>query len=1824
MKQTPKSQCLFSKLEISRFQEFAKIPMHRDILTRFYWKLSTWGNPGNVEKYYMDTGNCSNFIRKNIALRVGVTKIDTHIKNCIIMNGTEVKPLGSVWLHLAMENMNIPTRFYVLDDLEVPAKIGYKFMNEHVESIEQNFGETIFKLKRNADGKLNKHGIVSEDLADYLNCMKNGAHIETVIKLNSLYDYLFNNKKNNVNIETAETQGNNENREEKNVLHPETIIPNFVGQETDSLDKCKQGELEDQKLVENVDKPETPIWNPYMDGLEDIDFRADVEYDLYSHYLYTDFKEAVGENQIDYDSVKFTNRMLHNHEVDATFLIVNSKSAYKELKSFVHLPYGLTEYLEGRIFSFPNQKLWGIVMNGTKRSIIDTDELFEGLVDGFHNSPEFVASAKTVQIISFKNVLDVLELNMLRYVAQTFKKLFIILASEKDSYGAYIYNTELANVNDDMGLVFLSNSSHNPVTSSNNTVDNPTESPVNCCYPTRSVCNQNTQTVSEDKFSSERKSNFQKETKKDIIYRNQGTQTDNLFIEQIENSYNHKGVKHPIEFTCDYRFYLELSTTENAEKSTSYLLDTGAQMNIVTAKRAKEIGAVYIDTMDVAGIRGIEDSKTLCTLGSIWVRLKIGEHVIPTKFYVINNLPVPAILGAEFIKTHIETIGDNFGYGIFKANAQPKKKYLEDNYVGWDFVRHDSETYNQHKKIEDFIDNNTPSDGGLIQEKKTNTEKNETYKANTPLHEHHVGKNRDIGKIFVMDEYYEEQDEDQDPSMLEYRKLIELNGNDRVETIINTVNLNHLNNENFSAIEAIMEQYSDVFYLKGDKLTITDAAIHEIETTTNVPINKRQYRFPESTKRQINEEIDEMHRQGIIKHSKSPWNAPVLCIPKKDLDEKGNKKYRIVVDFRALNLITKPFVYPIPRINEIFDDLGNNTYFSTLDLKSGFYQVPIHPRDAAKTAFSTPKGHFEFTRMPMGLRNSPSTFQRLMNTVLYELGDIKAIVYLDDIIVFGRTIEEHNRNLCRVLEAMRRHNLKIEPTKCQILRTELKYLGHTINKDGISPTDENIKAIREMAVPTTVKGVRSFLGTVNFYGKFIPKIAEIRKPLNDLLKKNAKFIWNNECQLAFESLKNFLTSDLLLVRPNYEDTFVLTTDASEYAIGAVLSNVHSINKPIAFASRGLVGAERRYHTIEKELLAIVWAVEYFRHYIYGQNFIVYTDHRPLISIWHLKETSPTLTRLRLKLQGLDCDIRYKQGKENVVADFLSRLHSDEIGNVEQPKSVMAITRQQTRRQQLIIDNNDDAGDLDVDLNTSKIFDDPELTNIDISDNDDPSHELDNTSYEDFKKALNNAEIDDSKLIISKNIKDEKQCDARFVILNSKSAFNEFASLYDCPHGIKDFIKEESLIYPERKVMGMILGGKSNSLIECKSFFESIMAQFDNCPDFITKACNIHMISFRKIRQYEIINVIKYIAWKLDKEIILYNADAERINVSKNEIETILYEFHDAPLGGHVGAKRMHKKIALLYEWPNMRRDIENYVKQCDACQRNKIWSQNKIPMKITTTSSEPFEKVYMDIVVLPESDFGNRYGLVMQDDLTRFLIIAPMDNQESDTVAKTFVENYICKFGTPLQLVTDQGSNFMSEVFKQICKILKIKKINTSAYHPQANLVERSNREFKTYLRQYVAGNPRVWDQHLPYFMFEYNTTENSSTKYSPFELLYGRAARIPTSIYKIKDERLSYDDYITELKSIFKNLHDKTKDNLLKSKEVRKQYYDKKAKEWQPMWGDLVLVHANPTGAGQKLQSYWRGPYEVIDLPSEQTTIIKNGSKFEQVHNNRLRKYYD
>lgn len=452
----------------------------------------------------------------------------------------------------------------------------------------------------------------------------------------------------------------------------------------------------------------------------------------------------------------------------------------------------------------------------------------------------------------------------------------------------------------------------------------------------------------------------------------------------------------------------------------------------------------------------------------------------------------------------------------------------------------------------------------------------------------------------------------------------------------------------------------------GEKLTSTSLIKHKILTTDENPVYTKLYRYPHVFKKDVEEQIKELFDNGIIQHSISPYSSPVWVVPKK-IDASGKRKVRVVIDYRKINDKTINDKFPIPQIEEILDNLGKSAYFTTLDLKSGFHQIEMDPDDQKKTAFSTALGHFEFTRMPFGLKNAPATFQRAMNNVLSNYIGSICYVYLDDIIIIGKNLQDHLNNVSKILKRLSDFNLKIQLDKCEFLRRETEFLGHIIAPDGIKPDPEKIRKIQEWKLPSNQKEIKQFLGLVGYYRRFIKDYSKLTKPLTKLLQKDEKVNLNDqEYQEAFKHLKNIIVSDQILSYPDFELPFILTTDASNYALGEVLSQViDKTEKPIAFASRTLNKTESNYSTTEKEALAIIWAVTKFKPYLYGNKFTLVTDHKPLIYIKNSNKNAK-LIRWRLDLENYDYDVIYKTGKTNVVADALSRkveVNNNQLENV---------------------------------------------------------------------------------------------------------------------------------------------------------------------------------------------------------------------------------------------------------------------------------------------------------------------------------------------------------------------------------------------------------------------------------------------------------------------------------------------------------------------------------------------------------------------------------
>ncbi|XP_063994529.1 uncharacterized protein LOC135172231 [Diachasmimorpha longicaudata] len=477
---------------------------------------------------------------------------------------------------------------------------------------------------------------------------------------------------------------------------------------------------------------------------------------------------------------------------------------------------------------------------------------------------------------------------------------------------------------------------------------------------------------------------------------------------------------------------------------------------------------------------------------------------------------------------------------------------------------------------------------------------------------------------------------------------------ERAKSIQNLLYLDHLTETENTVITELISQHQDLFVLNGEALGATNAIFHQINTIDDVPVFKRQYRFPPIHKDEIIKQCTELEARGIIKPSDSPYSSPIWIVPKKE-DSLGNKRWRMVIDYRSLNEKTIGDAYPLPNINEILDQLGNAQYFSSFDLASGFHQIPIHPNDTHKTAFSTPYQHYEFTRMPFGLKNAPPTFQRMMDKVLIGLQGKELFVYMDDIVIYSQTLEEHVRKFQNLSERLRKAGLQLEPDKCHFLKKEINYLGHIISSDGVRPEPKKLTAVQNFPRPTNQKNIRQFLGLTGYYRRFIPNYAKIAKPLTSLLMKDKKFQWGDEENKAFSNLRNALCKSPILQYPDFTKEFVITTDACGYGIAGILSQ-GEIGKdlPIAYISRVLGKSEKNYSTIEKEMLAIIYAVNYFRPYVYGRKFTLVTDHRPLTWINSVSSPNSRIVRWRLSMQDFDYRIVYKPGLVNANADALSR------------------------------------------------------------------------------------------------------------------------------------------------------------------------------------------------------------------------------------------------------------------------------------------------------------------------------------------------------------------------------------------------------------------------------------------------------------------------------------------------------------------------------------------------------------------------------------------
>ena len=955
----------------------------------------------------------------------------------------------------------------------------------------------------------------------------------------------------------------------------------------------------------------------------------------------------------------------------------------------------------------------------------------------------------------------------------------------------------------------------------------------------------------------------------------------------------------------------------------------------------------------------------------------------------------------------------------------------------------------------------------------------------------------------------------------------------------------------------------------------TDVVRHVINTGDHRPIRGGRYRQSEKEKETVRQIVKDMQEAGVVRPSKSPWGASVVLVPKKC------GATRFCVDYRRLNEITVKDVYPLPRIDDTLDQLVGCVYFTAMDLTSGYWQVDLADRDAAKTAFMTADGLYEFTAMPFGLCNAPATFQRLMDQVLGQLRYEYALVYLDDVMVHSKTFDEHLEHLESVLSCLQRASLACKLKKCNFAQESTVYLGHVVSARGIEPEPAKIKAVQEIAPPTSVKEIRMFLGFVGYYRRFINNFSAVAQPLNSLLRKSTEWKWGVEQQDAFEALRDALVAAPILQMPDFTKNFTIRTDASYLGLGACLLQGDGDQRlPIAYASRSLKPAETRYTATEIECLGMKWAVGVFRPYIHGRRFTLETDHIALKWLRTVQHTNGRLIRTAMELQQYDMEVVHRPGIKMYDADALSRLRRDreDATGEERALLVMQVT------DQAVYYGEGDPTPLDEE------YDEPAVP----------------------------CEITD--LILSHE-QAEAQGDAGgYVDLGPVSA-RVCPVLGQDENSSPDGLDQEGLLLRIAEERGK------------DPYYANLYRQLskEDLPvrDLTTRLRNdLNKFVVRNGHLYRIEQLYRGgRAQAGNVRYLLWIPEALRADV--------LFACHDHLLsGGHLGVQKTFSRLRLRYYWTGMFKAVEDWCKSCPACASRKDPAGMVTPLQPLPVPAEPFQMVSVDVCgpFVQAKGSGNRYVIVYCDHLTRWVETVAIRRNDSAVMARVLVERVMCRHGAPQVLLSDRGRPFMSALAREVYRILRVKKVNTAAYRPQTNgLVERFNRTLAAMLSMYVDSKHSDWDRYLPYITFAYNTTPHAGTKESPFFLLYGREARLPIDAMLLPlrphDEQ-SVEEYRKELVEGLRLAHEWGREALERSKQqLELQRGDgRRVPEFTKDEEVMVknpAVYATP-GLTRKLTNTWSGPFRIISRIGPTTYEVTGVSgRGRAVNVNRLKKYY-
>ena len=1000
----------------------------------------------------------------------------------------------------------------------------------------------------------------------------------------------------------------------------------------------------------------------------------------------------------------------------------------------------------------------------------------------------------------------------------------------------------------------------------------------------------------------------------------------------------------------------------------------------------------------------------------------------------------------------------------------------------------------------------------------------------------------------------------------------------------------------------------DAFAATATDLGRTSVVVHTIKTGDAKPFRHKLNAVPFARRQYLEQEVDKLLSIGAISPADPgacPYASRTVITPKKD------GSMRMCVDYRDINSQTEKDSFPLPRIDQVWPTLSRARYFASLDLLMGFHQVEVDPRDRAKTAFLTHHGLFIYNVMPFGLCNAPATFQRLMERVLGTLIRRGVLVYIDDVLIYAETPEQLIEILSTVLQLLIQAGLKCKASKCSLFTESLSYLGHVVSRDGIKYDPNKLEKIKLWPRPEKGVQLASFLGLCNYYRDLIPSFAQISDPVYKVSRADI-IEWTFSLDESFEALKQQLLQPRIVRLPDPDKPFVLETDGSRIALGAVLKQRFEetgLEHPVGFYSRALSGSERNYAAYEVELYAVVRAVEHFRMFLLGKEFLLRTDHAALRNL--LRRDLPPTTRVErwiLRLSEYTFKIAYQKGQDNVIADVLSRLPFASAQSTDQSSTSSLCRGPSTPIQSEPSTSNSPEQPSEVALPITSNFSEEASSEYeyDQSDSDDDPEPLDAESLSNF------------------NCWNERAATKDWPAALEGDEDNFSFPILDLPIS-RDSLNSDSFSIPTAEEFSTAQA-EDSELKQVRQWLDKKQSPSADALAPLSDNMKIFAQLFDELSLH-------------DSVIVLRRSDdpkRELILLPSSLTERIIRFYHEGPGGSHQAAKATSSKIIRRFFWPHLKRDVRLYVACCPTCER--FLRLGRTPRAALT----PMEVggrgdcIAMDIVggkdSLPETPRGNKYILTIIDCFTRYAIAIPIPDQSSSVIISATVGNYITLYGTPRRILTDQGRNFLSSEFSYFCNFFRIHKLQTTSYHPQSNgICERFNQSLKSGLRKVVHESLfSSWDLYLNFVVFSYNLSVHSSTGFTPFYLTFGSEARLPPDLifgapstdFNIKDapQRGALSALLRSF-SVLSASFRSVRENLQSFHQREKDYYDLGAvsKIFKP--GDFIRVRLkSKRKAPSKFLSDWSGPHQVISVKGVVVEVKElSSNRIYRIHHDRL-----